>query len=142
MARVTFNSGKAARDKLEKLGREMPKIGKDAVQAAADIFADEIRKNLEKNLKNSKHSTGDLESSFGIAPVDIDEKGTINTVVGFHGYDRKGAPNLLKARAMESGTSTQPAKPFFRLAVNSKRREARQAMNDTIKTGSRKITKE
>ena len=82
------------------------------VYAGAKVVADEIKGGLQWATGESEHSTGDLLDSLGIAPIDTDNRGNINTKVGFDGYDRKGVPNQLKARAMESGTSTQPKKPL------------------------------
>jgi len=55
-----------------------------------------------------------------------------NTKIGFDGYDRKGVPNALKARAMESGTSTQPKRPFVRPAVNRVKKKAIEEMGKTL----------
>ena len=60
---------------------------------------------------------------MGISPPLQDKNGNTNVKVGFAGYDRKGTPNALKARAMESGTSTQPKKPFLRPAINKMKRQ-------------------
>ena len=76
---------------------------------------------------DSEDSTGDLLNSFGVAPPDIDRNGNANTKIGFDGYDRKGVPNVVKARAMESGTSRQKKRPFIRPAV---RRMKEQCINE------------
>lgn len=109
--------------KLSKLGKDADKIAGKAVRAGANTVADEIRRNLENNLQGSKYSTGDLLDSMGISPPKQDDYGT-NVKIGFAGYDRKGTPNALKARAMESGTSTQPKKPFVRPAINKMKKRA------------------
>lgn len=118
--------------KLSRLGADAPKIAKKVVMAGADPVADEIRRNLQKNLSGSQYSTGDLLDSFGVAPPDVDRNGNTNTKIGFEGYDRKGVPNVLKARAMESGTSTQPKKPFVRPAVNKTKKKAIEEMGKTL----------
>lgn len=107
-----------------------PDMGKRIVMAGAQPVADEIRKNLKKNLEKSKYSEGDLLGSLGIAPPDIDYSGNANTKVGFSGYDSKGVPNQIKAMAMESGTSKQDKKPFVRPAINKTREKALEAMQD------------
>jgi HK97 gp10 family phage protein len=104
--------------KLSQIGKESVEISKKAVRAGANPVADAIKWELTKNLIGSEYSTGDLVKSMGIAPPDVDYKGNTNTKIGFDGYDRKGVPNALKARAMESGTSKQKKKPFIRPAVN------------------------
>ncbi|MGB4291991.1 MAG: HK97-gp10 family putative phage morphogenesis protein [Bacteroidales bacterium] len=119
-------------DKLEKLGSKMPEVAKKAVKAGVNPLADEVRKQLEKNLRGSEYSTGDLIDSLGITPVDEDKNGVYNAKVGFSGYDRKGVPNALKARAMESGTSRQRKKPFMRPAVNRARKKVLAEMGRSI----------
>jgi len=118
--------------KLSQLGKASDEIAKKVVMAGAAPVADEIRKELQKNLSSSKYSTGDLLNSMGIAPAMVDRNGNTNTKIGFAGYDRKGVPNALKARAMESGTSTQPKRPFIRKAVNRVRKKAIAEMGRTL----------
>lgn len=132
MARMTIRGLDEYAMKLSKLGADAPKIAKKVVMAGANPIADEIRKNLQANLADSKYSTGDLLDSFGIAPPDVDRLGNTNTKIGFEGYDRKGVPNALKARAMESGTSTQPKKPFVRPAVNKMKQKAIEEMGRVL----------
>lgn len=109
-----------------------PELAKEVVMAGAQPIADEIRARLKKNLQASKHTKGDLLKSLGITPPDVDYSGNTNTKIGFSGYDRKGVANVVKARAMESGTSRQRKQPFIRPAVNSKKEKAIQAMQDKI----------
>lgn len=132
MAKMTIRGLDEYALKLSKLGADASKIAKKVVMAGANPVADEIRKNLEKNLSGSKYSTGDLLDSFGIAPPGVDRQGNTNTKIGFEGYDRKGVPNALKARAMESGTSTQPKRPFVRPAVLKMKKKAIDEMGKTL----------
>lgn len=132
MARITIMGIDEYAMRLSKLGADMPKIAKKVVMAGANPVADEIRGNLEKNLSGSKYSSGDLLDSFGIAPPDVDNRGNTNTKIGFEGYDQKGVPNPLKARAMESGTSTQPKRPFVRPAVYKMKKKAIDEMGKIL----------
>lgn len=132
MAKMAIRGIEEYAMKLSRLGADAPKIAKKVVMAGADPVADEIRRNLQKNLSGSQYSTGDLLDSFGVAPPDVDRNGNTNTKIGFEGYDRKGVPNALKARAMESGTSTQPKKPFVRPAVNKMKKKAIEEMGKTL----------
>jgi len=132
MAKMTIQGFDEYIDKLSKLGPKMPEVAKRAVQAGVNPLADEVRKQLEKNLQGSKYSTGDLLNSLGVTPVGVDKNGVYNAKVGFSGYDRKGVPNALKARAMESGTSTQPKKPFMRPAVNRAKKKVLEEMGRSI----------
>ncbi len=132
MAKMTIQGFDEYADKLSKLGSAAPEIAKRAVRAGINPLADEVRKGLEKNLQNSKYSTGDLLDSLGVTPVSVDKNGVYNAKVGFSGYDRKGVPNALKARAMESGTSRQPKKPFVRPAVNRAKKRVLEEMGRSI----------
>lgn len=103
-------------------GDEMAKC---ALYEGAGTVADEIKTRLEGVL--GKYATGQLVKSLGIANIRC-VKMYADTSIGFDGYDAKGVPNQLKARALESGTSKQPARPFVRPAVNSCKEEAEAAM--------------
>nr|DAE46649.1 MAG TPA: hypothetical protein [Caudoviricetes sp.] len=98
---------------------------KRAVYEGAKITANEVKARLKGTL--GKYATGKLVKSLGIANIQC-VKMYADTSIGFDGYDAKGVPNQLKARALESGTSKQPARPFVRPAVNSCREEAEAAM--------------
>ena len=132
MAKMAIKGLDEYMQKLSSLGAKMPEVAKRAVQAGVNPLADEVRKQLEKNLQGSKYSTGDLLNSLGVTPVGVDKNGVYNAKVGFSGYDRKGVPNALKARAMESGTSRQPKKPFMRPAVNRAKKRVLEEMGRSI----------
>ena len=68
-----------------------------------------------------------------------DERGFIHTKLGFDGYDRRGNPNVVKARALESGTSKQQKKPFIRPAVNAVKDRAVAVMSETVDKQIKKI---
>jgi len=120
-------------EKLNRLAlQKVDAIAKKAVYAGAGIMADKVRENLEKNLQDSKYSTGELLASLGITPPRVDRNGIINAKVGFSGYDSKGVPNALKARAMESGTSKQPKRPFVAPAARQAKKKAEEAMINVI----------
>lgn len=132
MARMTFSAGEDFMLRLQQTGDRSEAIIKMAIHEGARIMTNEIRANLEKNLAGSKGSTGALAGSIGITEIKQDGKGFWNAKVGFDGYDEKGVPNQLKARVMESGSSTIRKRPFVRPAVNAKKNEAIEAMNQVI----------
>lgn len=141
MAKITFKTSHDIEVKMQKIGQQSEEICKKAVYEGAGIMADQVRKNLEKNLQGSKNSTGDLSASLGISRILDDGRGGVSAKVGFSGYDRNGTPNELKARAMESGTSRQPARPFVRPAINQVRSKAKKAMADKVQEEINKIIK-
>lgn len=147
MAKMTIRGLDEYARMLDRLGKQAPEVSKRAVYAGADVVANKVRENLEKNIRDPTYagknagkeyavkqteSTGDLMDSLGIAPIQTDSSGNTNTKVGFDGYDRKGVPNALKARAMESGTSSLRKRPFVRPAVTAVKKQAQQAMGKTI----------
>jgi hypothetical protein len=149
-----FKSGNEYALKLSRLASGSDEIAKKAIFEGANIVADKISSNLQMNLcdpayvgkgdggfwdAKTSRPTGDLAESFGIAPIDLDSDGNWNTKLGFDGYDRKGVPNQLKARAMESGTSMLRKRPFVRPAVNATKNAAMAAMGKVIDEETEKI---
>lgn len=132
MARITFNGGEDFMRRLEQMGDRSEAMIKESIYEGAHILTDAIRDNMEKNLAGSEDSTGALAGSLGITKIKQDEAGVWNVKIGFDGYDEKGVPNQLKARVMESGSSTIRKRPFVRPAVNAKRKEVVAAMDQVI----------
>ena len=130
MARLEIRGTEELEIKLSKVAD--PELMKEVVWAGAQPVADEIRKGLKKNLQGSEYATGDLLNSLGIAPPDIDRNGNVNTKISFHGYDKKGVANKLKARVMESGSSKQKKRPFVRPAVRRARKKSINEMQKKI----------
>lgn len=132
MAKMTIKGLDEYSKALSKLGSDSVDITKKVVYSGADILANEVKSELRWAIGESGSSTGDLIDSLGIAPIDTDNSGNTNTKIGFDGYDRKGVPNALKARAMESGTSTQKKRPFIRKAVNRSKQKCIDAMGKRL----------
>lgn len=157
MARMTFKAGDEYAMKLARLAQRSEEVAKEAIYEAAGIVTDQIRANLEANLQDpesaaksgtalfkSAHNepTGDLAASLGITPITQDQNGWWNAKVGFDGYDSRGVPNQLKARVMESGSSTIRKRPFVEPAVKATKGPAVQAMQRVIDEETMKIMKE
>ena len=102
MARFEINGLDDVIKQIEKAGKRDVPICKMSVYEGAGIVADAVREELQKAL--SGESTGDLEASLGIQEIQ-DTGSRVETAVGFAGYDRKGVPNPLKARVINSGRS-------------------------------------
>lgn len=141
MARMTVTAGAVYLEKLSALAEGSREIAEKAVYEASGIVADEIRENLIRNLAQSEQSTGALLDSLGIAPITVDKNGYIGTKIGFDGYDDRGVPNQLKARVMESGSSTIAPRPFVRPAVKATKKMAEETMNRVIEEELDKIMK-
>ena len=138
MATIRFSGIDKYLDKLQKLGQRSEGICKMAVYDGAAIVADQVRENLERVL--SPDATGQLEASMGISGMQND-RGYINVVIGFDGYDDKGVANQLKANVLESGSSKQQKRPFMRPAVNASKKRATAKMAETLDREIEKLMK-
>lgn len=137
MARITFKAGDDYAIRLSKLATNSEAIAKKAIYEGVTIVADQIKSNLKGVL--SDEATGDLVESFGVTPIERDDGGNWNAKVGFDGYDRNGVPNQLKARVLESGTSTKEKKPFVRPAINKTRKQVVKKMEEVIDAEIKKL---
>lgn len=138
MPTIKFNGIDEYMERLQALGAQSREILQTAVYEGAAIVADEVRDRLHAVL--SPDATGELESSLGIAPMRND-RGYVNTRIGFDGYDSKGVANQLKANVLESGSSKQPKRPFMRPAVNASRKPAEAKMAQVVDQEIEKIMK-
>ena len=98
----------------------------------------------------TKRSTGELISSLGVTPDDIDNNGIHNVKVGFNEprrnqYEAKGArsyyeiTNAMIANVLEYGKSGQDAKPFLKPAKNKSRKACIEAMGKVIESEMNKL---
>jgi HK97 gp10 family phage protein len=110
MAKIEFDGFEEYRKQLLKLGTSIEGVIKYAVYDAAGMVADSIK-------ANAPADTGALRNSIGLTDFKNDG-GYVYTQVVFSGYDGRGVPNVLKARVLESGSSTRAKHPFVRPAVN------------------------
>ena len=134
---MDFSGGPEYTIKLARMDFNAEEIAKKAIYGAAEIVANQIKSNLEGVL--SDKATGDMVDSFGVTPITRDNNGNWNAKVGFDGYDKEGVPNQLKARAMESGTSTQEKRPFVRPAMNATKKSAQKRMEEIIDEEYKKL---
>ena len=131
MAKIILKTPDEIMVKLKRLEGQSEEVCKRAVFVGAGVMADQVKSNLQR-VTTKGYSTGDLSASLGIAPIK-NEDGEINTKIGFDGYDRKGVPNVVKARVLESGSSKQAATPFMRPAINQARDRAKAEMSEAFK---------
>lgn len=161
MANIKFGSDVEDFGKMLERLEKMPQSSLDtAIQAGADVVADQIRSNLSaintepfRHLKEGEVFNGlpkekkqDLLDSFGLAPIQTDKNGFRHTKAGFDGYGSnptkkypKGLPNQLLARVVESGSSVRVKKPFVRPAVNATKNEAVEKMGTVMDEEIKKI---
>lgn len=159
MARIktTFSDGiNEYLQTLNRLGKEIEEISKQAVYEGAKIIADEIKNNIEalstdeewgtpKKMKAgpTKAEKENIARGLGIAHMQ-DNKGTINTKIGYDdaGYDENNKPIQMIARSVNSGTSFMKKNPFFEKGVRNSRNKAKQKMIEVAEKELGKIVKE
>lgn len=137
MARFSFKTGEDYALRLSRLATQSEEIAKKAIYAGVEIVADEIKSNLKGVL--SREATGELVASFGVTPIKRDDAGNWNAKVGFDGYDSKGVANQLKARVIESGTSTKKKRPFVAPAVRKTKKQVVKKMEEVIDNEIKKL---
>lgn len=134
-------------DQLQKLGDRTASVMKKGTYDGAAIVADEVKKRLRSVIRHPDESTGALINSMFLAKIES-SKGYTYTEIGFAGYDPSrepskgyphGVPNVIKARAMESGTSKQRKTPFIRPAFNAAKEKCMEAMQKTVDNEIKKI---
>lgn len=134
MARIEFKGIDAYQKQMAALGlRETDKMLKYSIYPAAGMAKQEIQDATP--VSDDPRSQGDLRASVVISPF-RKESDLTYTEVTFSGYDRKGVPNQLIARALESGRSTTIGKvgkrPFMRKTIERIRRRANDLMQDAL----------
>lgn len=129
------------------------KVVMDAVKEELEAVPTDDRKRVPKGGGRRKGPTTEqkkaLLKSYGISPMQIDDKGFLNVKVGVKsGYTDivtkrwpKGQPQLMLARSIESGTSFMEANPFVKKAVRKSRKAAVAAMQTIINEKINKIMK-
>lgn len=106
--------------KLNDLGASVEGSIKRAVYPAAGMVIEAIK-------ANTPSDTGGLRDSAALRTFKNDN-GYVYTQVTFDGYDERGHPNPVKARVIESGSSTRQKHPFIRPAVNRVKAQAEAMM--------------
>lgn len=150
MARFQFNGMKEYAEYLQRIGANTKEICGVGVYAMAEVVANKIRENLDalptvdeaealaayrekrKTSLTSAQKKG-LQEGLGVSPMENDN-GYWNVKVGFDGYNKvktrkypNGQPNVMIARATESGSSVREKTPFVRTAVTAATKPAIQA---------------
>lgn len=108
--------------RLKDLGASVDGSIKRAVYPAAGMVIEAIK-------ANTPADTGGLRNSAALKTFQ-NENGFIYTEVTFEGYDERGHPNPVKARVLESGSSTRQKHPFIRPAVNRVKAKAEAMIAD------------
>ena len=153
--KVTANAINEYLQTIRRLGGDAEKVAEKAVYEGTKIMADQVRANIQSLPIDEHWGTPDnplhgvkaiqkqgLLDGFGVSEMRNDN-GLINTLVGFDkaGYNKLGQPNLMIARATQSGTSFSDKIPFFDSAVLATRSAARAKMVEVAEQELEKIVK-
>lgn len=163
MAKLTSIGFEVITDNCTKLTGKVVTLCKAACYAGAEVMADAFRREIsslrtvsdkqqlacfhkrEACYLSDTQKTGLLES-LGITPIS-DQNSVYNSKVGFDGYNAietnrwpKGQPNVLIARACESGSSAMLKQPFARKAISGQKKRAQEAMGKAVNEEIDKIT--
>ncbi len=165
MARMQIKGLDEYLSAISELGNKTEKLTSEAIYNGANIMADEVRNKIEglstvnENYNRAAYRKGyrgklseeqkkGLLDSLGIAKLE-QSPAYKNVRIGFDGYNNvktkkysNGQPNQLIARVVESGTSYTKKQPFFRPAVNAKKKTVEDKMAETFEKGIDKIMKE
>ena len=155
MARFQFKGLKEYAEYLQRIGMNSKEICGAGVYAMAEIVTDEIRRKLDAlptvteadalAAYRKKQKTGltsaqkkGLQEGLGVSPMENDN-GYWNVKVGFDGYNKvktkkypNGQPNVMIARATESGSSVRGKMPFMRPAVSASQQLAVETAQKVI----------
>ncbi len=139
MAKFQFNGMKEYAEYLQRIGANTKEICGAGVYAMAEVVTDKIRANLDalpteqRKTSLSPAQKKGLQEGLCVSPMENDN-GYWNVKVGFDGYNKvktrkypNGQPNVMIARATESGSSVREKTPFVRTAVASATKPAIQA---------------
>ena len=108
--------------KLKAMGASVEGSIKRAVYPAAGMVIEAIKANTPTD-----GAANGLRDSAALRTFK-NENGYVYTEVTFDGYDERGHPNPVKARVLESGSSTRQKHPFIRPAVNRVKAQAEALM--------------
>lgn len=121
--------------KTQALSDNIENIEDKMLEAATDILVPEVKKNLGKSI-TGKYETGVLRESVAVRKTRT-KKEKSNTVYfkgqvirKFKNGKTQKVPNDLKAAVLEFGKKDQPPRPFMRPAMNAKKAEILNTMEN------------
>ena len=130
MAKFTINPNMELYEKrLAKCGAAILGICKYASYDAADMVIREIKANCP--VGDDKRNAYHLRDSFKLSKYK-NVNGFIRTKVVCEGYDDKGSPQALKARALESGSTGGGKYAFIRKSVEAVQSRAVDSMEKNL----------
>lgn len=158
MAKFRFEGVDELVAKYEKLGNNTEEIIGKAIFNGAGVVANAVKGAVEGINPDNRFGTQEnptsgpstiqklgLQYSLGISKMRNDN-GFRNVKIGFSGYNNvktktwpQGQPNMMVARAVESGTSWMQKQPFMRRAEQASRSQCEKVMSETVDIAIQKI---
>lgn len=154
MATVMMKKGDDYLVRLSRLETNATEVARMALYDGAKVTADAVKSGINSIRVDPRNKNGvpgyvknDLLASMGITSMENDGRGW-NVHIGWDGYGShptkkfpRGLPNVMMARAIESGTSFRSKQPFVRPAVLRTRQAALEAMRKRIDEECARIMK-
>lgn len=127
--KVTYEMAKIVADQIKSNIEALPAVSDEEGLEAYN------KKQMRELTESEKHG---LIDGFGISPIE-NTNGYWNVKLGFDGYNqlktkkyKKGQPNVMIARSVESGSSVRKKTPFVRPAVSATRNKAIEKAKEVI----------
>lgn len=162
MAKFQFKGLEEYAEKLQLMSKNTKYFCGSVVYEMADIVADKVREKInalptisnkeaiedykaKRKTQLTKAEKKGLQDGFGITKMKS-EKGYYYVKLGFDGYNTtktkkypKGQPNVMIARATESGSSVRDKHPFIRPAVKETKELAVKRAQEMIDEECKKV---
>lgn len=141
MAKATAKLPDELLQKLSRLGSQTDEIAEKILCAGGEIALKKVKTNLSAVVGNSENSrsTGELERSLGLSPVQLDKNGNYDIKVGFSEPRSDGSSNAKIANILEYGSSKQSAKPFIKPAKSAVKKQCKTAMQAALEEEVEKL---
>ena len=143
MAKVDIKMPEEFLQKISRLGSEFDAVAESVLEAGGEVVLARVKDNLSgvvgQGTKYDSRSTGELESSLGLSPVKLNNKGNHDIKVGFAEPRADGKSNAMLANVLEYGKHGQPAKPFLKPAKSSSKSACEAAMKQKLEEEIKKI---
>lgn len=133
-------------DILQTLAKDGVGLIKSALYPASHITYEEVQRQIDGFNNMDDIDRRGLKTSLYHSKM-FEENGVIYEVIGFTGYNERGAPNIEIARSLEHGHSTKnnsmfiKKRPFMRPALNHTKSQVIHKMQDEITEKVKKLQK-
>ena len=151
MAKFQFEGVDELVAQYRKLEKNTDKVVGKAIYNGANVVMKSVVSAVEGISTDNRFGTAEnptsgpssiqklgLQHALGIAKL-RDDNGFKNVKIGFDGYNNvktkrwpQGQPNMMVARAVESGTSWMQKQPFMRKAEQSSKSQCERVMSETV----------